>query len=375
MIARFTSLVAGLPATVPFVGPETLERQRSQPFTARLGANENGFGPSPKAVAAMREAAGMVWRYGDPTSHDLREALAEHHGVAVERIAIGEGIDGLLANTVRLFVEPGTAVVTSEGAYPTFSYHVAGFGGVLHKVPYKDDAEDAEALAEAAHRHRARLVYFANPDNPMGLAQSAETVTRLLKALPSDCLLCLDEAYIELAPEGTAPPWSLDDPRLIRFRTFSKAHGMAGLRLGYAVADPQIVQGFERIRNHFGVNRMAQTAALAALGDQAHLQAVCLAVAKSRTRLSAIAAENGLKALPSAANFVAIDCGRDGAFARTVLDALLGRGVFVRMPGVAPLDRCIRLTCGPEPEMDVFARALPQALAEARAHVADPAPV
>ena len=165
---RYTPLAASLPASVPFVGPETAERQSGRPFAARLGANESVFGPSPRAIAAMEHAARDVWMYGDPENHDLRAALAAHHGVTPDHIVVGEGIDGLLGYLVRLVVEPGDAVVTSDGAYPTFNFHVAGFGGVLHKVPYAGDHEDPEALLAAAQRLRPKLVYLANPDNPMG---------------------------------------------------------------------------------------------------------------------------------------------------------------------------------------------------------------
>jgi histidinol-phosphate aminotransferase len=362
----FTSLVAGLPATVPFVGPEAQERARGAPFAARLGANELGFGPSPGAVEAMRAAAPEAWRYGDPENHDLKAALAAEHGLPPEAIVVGEGIDGLLGLTVRLFCAPGDRVVTSAGAYPTFNYHVAGFGAELVTVPYRDDAEDPEALADAARRTGARLVYLSNPDNPMGTWHGAARIAVLLAALPAGCVLCLDEAYAEFAPQGTAPAWDTDDPRLVRFRTFSKAHGLAGLRVAWAVAHPEIAAGFDRIRNHFGVNRMAQAAALAALADSGHLARVRAEVDRARERICGIARANGLAPVPSAANFVAVDCGGDGAFARRVLEGLLARGIFVRMPGVAPLDRCIRVTCGPEAEMAAFAEALPGALAAAR---------
>lgn len=148
--ARLTPLADSLPATVPFVGPETQERARGRDFAARLGANENTFGPSPSAITAMAEAAGDVWMYGDPENFDLRHALADHHGIAPENILVGEGIDGILGYLVRLIIGPGNKVVTSQGAYPTFNYHVAGFGGVLETVPYKDDHEDPEALITKA---------------------------------------------------------------------------------------------------------------------------------------------------------------------------------------------------------------------------------
>lgn len=364
---RYTPLVASLPATVPFVGPETQERARGRPFRARLGANESGFGPSPRALAAMREAAVEVWKYGDPQSHDLRAALAARLGVGLGNVVVGEGIDGLLGYLVRLLVMPGDAVVTSDGAYPTFNFHVAGYGGVLHKVPYRDDREDPEALASEAARVGAKLVYFANPDNPMGSWHAADAVARLIAAMPGDCLLVLDEAYLEFAPEGTAPPLVADDPRVIRMRTFSKAHGMAGARVGYAIAAEPLIAAFDKVRNHFGMCRISQAGALAALEDAGWLADVVARVVAARERIAGIARENGLVPLASATNFVSIDCGGDGALARRVVEALAARDVFVRMPFVAPGNRCIRVSAGPGAELDILAAELPAALAVARA--------
>lgn len=364
---RYTPLVESLPATVPFVGPEQQERARGAPFAARLGANESIFGPSPAALAAMRAEAAEVWKYGDATSHDLRAALAAHLGVTLENVMVGEGIDGLLGNLVRLLVAPGDAVVTSDGAYPTFNYHVAGFGGVLHKVPYAGDTEDLPALIARAREVDAKLVYFANPDNPMGSWVPGAAIAAALDTLPEGCLLCLDEAYIEFAPEGTAPEIAADDPRVIRMRTFSKAHGMAGARVGYAVAEAGLIRAFDKVRNHFGVNRIGQAGALAALLDGAWLAHVQGEVGRARGEIARIAAANGLVALPSATNFVTVDCGGDGDFARRVLQSLVAQGVFVRMPFVAPQDRCIRISCGPEREMAALAAALPVALTRARA--------
>ena len=143
---NLTPLAASLPSSVPFVGPETQERARGRPFRARLGANESLFGPSPLAVRAMRDAVSDVWMYGDPENHALKAALAAHHGCRPENIVVGEGIDGLLGYLVRLFVAPGDPVVTSLGAYPTFNFHVTGYGGTLHRAPYKGWHEDPEAL-------------------------------------------------------------------------------------------------------------------------------------------------------------------------------------------------------------------------------------
>lgn len=363
---RYTPLALSLPSTVPFVGPETQERQRGAPFAARLGANESVFGPAPSAIAAMQRSAQDIWMYGDPENHDLRHALAAHHGVGADNIVVGEGIDGLLGYLVRLLVGPGDAVVTSDGAYPTFNYHVAGFGGVLHKVPYVDDREDPVSLFARAAEVDAKLVYLANPDNPMGSWHDADTLMAALDALPEGCLLVLDEAYVECAPEGTAIKLDAGDPRLIRMRTFSKVYGMAGARVGYGIGAPGLISAFDKVRNHFGMNRAAQAGALAALADEAWLTHVRGEILAARDRIADIARQNGLSPLPSATNFVAIDCGADGAFAKAVLDALIARGIFVRMPFAAPQNRCIRVSCGTPTDLDAFAAALPEALAAVR---------
>ena len=363
----FTPLVRSLPATTPFVGPEALERQSGQPFRARIGANESVFGPSPRTVAAMREAAPEVWKYGDPENYDLKAALARHYGVRPENIAIGEGADGLLGLLARMVVSDGTPVVTSHGAYPTFNYHVVGYGGRFEYVPFHGDHEDPEALIAKAAETKAPLIFLANPDNPMGSWNEAADVQRMIDAVPDGALLCLDEAYFEFAPQSAIPPIDVSNPRVIRIRTFSKAYGMAGARVGYAIAHESIASAFNKVRNHFGVNRVAQIGALAALADQDHVRQVQGWVREARERIGEIAATNGLKALPSATNFVAIDCGRDGAFAKAVLNELIARGIFVRMPFVPPHDRCIRVTTGRAQELDAFAEALPQALAAASA--------
>ncbi len=359
---RYPELIRALPATVPFVGPEAHMRAAGRPFRARLGANESGFGPSPKAIAAMEAAAPEAWMYGDSESHDLRAALAAYHGIAPEHIIVGEGIDGLLGMLVRLTVGMGDPVVTSDGAYPTFNYHVTGFGGVLHKVPYRYESEDPSALLARAEQVGAKLLYFCNPDNPMGSWHPARIVERMIEAVPEGTLMVLDEAYIDAAPEGTAPALDPHDGRVIRMRTFSKLYGLAGMRVGYAIGARPLIAMFDRIRNHFGMGRVAQAAALAALNDQDWLAHVQAEVSGARQRLSEIAAENGLHALPSATNFVTIDCGRDGAFAQAVLDGLMARNIFVRKPAVAPNDRCIRVSTGPAADLQGFAEALPAVL-------------
>lgn len=358
---KLTELAEKLPSSVPFVGPETQERARGAGFLARLGANENVFGPSPRAVEAMSRAARDVWMYADPENHDLKQALAAHHGVSAECIVVGEGIDGLLGYLCRMFVAPGVSVVTSAGAYPTFNFHVAGYGGTLHTVPYRDDFEDIDGLIETAARTSARLIYLANPDNPMGTFHDAVAIRDMIARVPAGALLVLDEAYSDFA--GDLAEIDTERHNVIRFRTFSKAYGMAGARVGYGIAHAELAKAFDKIRNHFGMTRVSVAGALAALKDQNYLGEVVGRVAEARARIGAIAADNGLAALPSAANFVPVDCGRDGAHARAILAALGDLGVFVRMPFVTPQDRCIRISCGRPEDLDVLAEALPKALA------------
>jgi histidinol-phosphate aminotransferase len=200
----------------------------------------------------------------------------------------------------------------------------------------------------------------------MGSWHGAGTVQAMIEALPENCLLILDEAYVEFAPEDAVPQIDVGDPRVIRMRTFSKAHGLAGLRVGYAFGHADNIRSFEKIRNHFGMSRVSQAAALAALQDVAWIDEVRARVSAARDRIGQIARAHGLTPLPSATNFVTIDCGGDGAFAKAVLDGLVTNGVFVRMPFAEPGNRCIRVSCGPAPALDAFAAALPQALADAR---------
>lgn len=365
-----TDIARGLPATVPFVGPEALERRLGLRFRARISANESTFGPSPSVIEAMGRAAAESWAYGDPEQYEIKAAIAAHHGVEIGNVAVGEGVDGLLGLTVQLTIAPGDRVVTSLGAYPTFNYHVAGHGGQLDFVPYTDDREDPEALLERARRVRPKLLYFANPDNPTGSWWDAAAVERLMDGVPPGTLLILDEAYSDLAPAEALPALLPFRDNVLRFRTFSKAYGMAGVRVGYVLGPAALIAEFDKVRNHFGVSRMAQAGAVAALADQAYLRSTVGRIVAARETLSDIARRNGLTPLPSATNFVAIDCGRDGDFARLILQGVLERGIFIRMPGVTPLDRMIRVTVGTDEELALFETALAGALADARAKAA-----
>lgn len=347
----------------PFVGPEQLMREGGHASLLRLGANESAFGPSPGAVEAMtRELPHISW-YGDPESYDLRSALAVQHGCSIENICIGSGIDDLMGLAVRAFMWPGAPALATRGTYPTFGYHVTGFGGTLETVAYREDGMvDVDALIARARGVRPAIVYLANPDNPSGTLLPATEIVRLFEALPPQSLLFLDEAYADFVEERENFPPLLHG-RLVRVRTFSKAYGMAGARIGYMISTPRNVMTFQKIRLHYGVNRNAQIGALAALQDEAFRRYVVGAVREGREDYYALAASLECGVLRSFTNFVCIDFGSNQR-ATAVMNKLLAHGVFIRKPGAPPLDRFVRVSVGTPAERLDFASRLRAVLAE-----------
>ncbi|MGP8101094.1 MAG: aminotransferase class I/II-fold pyridoxal phosphate-dependent enzyme [Candidatus Cybelea sp.] len=354
---RPTPAVEGLPATTPFIGPEQLMRETGQRELVRLGANESAFGPSPKAVAAMTAELPRLSWYGDPESLDLRDALAGKHGCTASQIVVGAGIDDLMGLAVRAFVAPGEPALMARGTYPTFLYHVMGYGGTPVYASYRNDGSpDLEELVATARRELPRIVYFANPDNPSGHFVSRDEMQRFYDALPHDSLLLLDEAYADFVDEAELLPPAFED-RLIRLRTFSKAYGMAGARIGYALSTESNIRTFAKIRLHYGINRNAQIGALASLQDDAFTQHVAAETARAREAYYGLARELGAPSIESRTNFVCL--GMESAPRATrVMNELLLRGVWVRKPGAPPLDSYIRVSAGTEPMRRAFAQAL-----------------
>lgn len=362
-MVRPTPAVEAIPATTPFVGPEQLMRDTGQLELVRLGANESAFGPSPKALAAMAgELPRLAW-YGDPESLDLRDALARKHGAPPEQILVGAGIDDLMGLAVRAFVAPGDGALSTRGTYPTFDYHVVGYGGRPIYVPYCDGGTpDCESLIAAARRGAPKIVYLANPDNPSGRFVSREEIAAFYEALPHDTLLLLDEAYADFVEPGELMPEIFED-RLIRLRTFSKAYGLAGARIGYALAAESTLGALSKIRLQYGVNRNAQIGALASLADDAFRQRVVVETQRAREDYYALARELGCRYIESRTNFVCIEMGTPDRAAR-VMRELLSRGVWIRKPGAPPLDSYVRVSAGTPGMRRAFAGALRAVLAE-----------
>jgi len=336
----FSTVVQALPDTVPFVAPEELERQMGATFKARLGANESAFGLSPLATEAL---------------HDARISPAE--------LCVDSGIDSLLGLTTRLFLNPGDVMVTSLGAYPTVNFHVKAVGGVIHTVAYNNNHEDPVALAHSAKVNNARLVYLANPDNPMGTRTEPADIQTLIDELPPQCVLMLDEAYCEFMSEEQTLKIDTQLDNVVRFRTFSKAYGMAGMRIGYAFGNKDIIRAYDKIRNHFGVTKLAQIAAAASLRDDDMLPRVRQEVQLGRERIYAMATSLQLPYIESFTNFVAVDLGSSDRAGR-MLKLLAENGVFMRKPMVAPQDQFLRVGIGTQSEQavleDVFEGLLKQ---------------
>ena len=367
---KATPEIEALPLSRPFVGPEELARLAGRSSLLRLGANESAFGPPPRALEAMRrELPRSAW-YGDPESLDLRERLAAKHRCAIENVVVGAGIDDLLGMIVHGYLGAGGVAVATAGTYPTFAYHVVTRAGRIQTVPYlHDGAVQLDALIARARGAGARIIYFANPDNPSGSFIGRKALAGALESLPGDTVFILDEAYGDF----TDPSDLIDDgdPRVVRMRTFSKAYGLAGARIGYALAAPEIIATCNKIRIQYNVNRTAQFGALAALDDVLFVAEVVAEVARGREVYVALGARLGVATLSSFANFVNFDLQTRERAEETVA-ALLRKGVFVRKPGAPPIDRCVRVTVGTAVERAEFGERLAEALVEVDAKLPRP---
>lgn len=358
----YRKLLAGPPIRAPFVGPKELERRRGRPYKARLGANECLFGVSPLAMRVMAESGREVAFYSDPTNRDLRDAIAVSWGQSLSRVVVAEGIEGLLGLFVRAFIEPGDVSITSLGAYPSFDFYVSGCEGRVVHVPYLPSCwNDVDQLAEGAERHRAKLLYLANPDNPSGTLLPPLQIQRLIERIPPTCVLLLDEAYAEFAGTELLPA-NMSWPNLVRLRTFSKLYGLAGARVGYALAESELVHALESIRQHFAVGKLSQEMALAAFHDHTFLADVLSQTDEGREEYCTLAGRIGATVLPSSANFVAFDFGT-ASLAKLMADYLEKRDVFVRRPSDPPLDRLIRVTVGPPEARAYLCEVLLEAMA------------
>lgn len=362
-----TPHIEALPAMTPFLGPETLARAAGVPPESliRLGANESAFGASPLVTQALERELPRIPYYGDPELHDLREALATKHGCSPDEIFVASGIDDVLSLCLRAYLGEGGLALAAAGTYPTFFYQLAGLGGRCETTDYAGTRPDIEQLADLAQLRKPAIVYLANPDNPGGGLHSRAALTAWIAAIPPETLILLDEAYAEFMTVDELLPLQIHSglvPNLVRMRTFSKVYGLAGMRVGYAIASTAVTATVEKIRQHYGVTRLSAVAALAALRDEEFVRRVVRETASGREAYHSLAHEIGLGSYPSSTNFVLFECGTV-ALASRLLPALLKRGIFIRKPGSGALASCIRVTVGTPQERELFASNLTAVLA------------
>jgi len=345
--------IAALSPYVPGKPIEELQRELGLTRVIKLASNENPLGPSPKALAVINDSAATLHRYPDGGAFRLREALADRWKVTSDHIILGNGSDEILGLLARAFLSPGDEAVMADQTFVIYKMEVMAAHGKAVTIPLKQWRHDLNAMA-AAITARTRLLFLCNPNNPTGTMVSAEEVARFVTRVPEHVIIVFDEAYFEYVRSSQFPDtmtYVKQGRNVIVLRTFSKIYGLAGLRIGYGVTTPEITNFLNRVRPPFNANSIAQRAALAALEDDEH-------VANSRAVNQAGMEQvvGGLRALgfapiPSEANFVYFDVGRDG---RQVFDALLRHGIIVRhIEG-----RMVRVTIGQAEDNQAFLAAL-----------------
>ena len=353
MAIKVSPDIAGITPYSPGKPIEELERELGLTGSIKLASNENPCGPSPKALAVLTQSATTLHRYPDGGGHVLREALADRWKVSPDHIVLGNGSDEIITLLTKAFLEPGDEVVMADPSFLIYKIAVTAVHGRPVLVPLKAYRHDLSAMANA-FTLRTRLVFVCNPNNPTGTYVTAAEVAAFLQAVPPDVIVVFDEAYYEYVT-ATDYPDTLTILKAGRnvalLRTFSKIYGLAGLRIGYGLTTPEIVQHLNRIRPPFNTNSLAQRAALAALTDEEHVRESRRLNIEGRAYLSERLAAMGLTVIPSQANFLYVDVHRDGW---AVFDTLLRRGVIVRHLGGSFL----RITVGLPQENARFLDAL-----------------
>ena len=342
-----------------------LERELGISGIVKLASNENPLGASPKAIAAMHEAIRTIALYPDGNGFELKDALSKRYGVALANLVLGNGSNDLLELASRAFLAPGDVAVYSAHAFAVYALATQAVGAKGITVPAKDFGHDLDAMLKAAVQHKAKMVFIANPNNPTGTYLTVAALERFLSALPVNVLVVLDEAYNEYLPPAQrydSVSWLAKYPNLIISRTFSKAYGLAGLRVGYAMAHEQITDMMNRVRQPFNVNSVAQAAAVAALQDRDFVQQTY--ELNQRGMLQIIAGLNklGLSYIPSFGNFICFRIGGATAMYRRLLEL----GVIVRPVANYDMADYLRVSIGLDSENEKFLSALEQALGETK---------
>lgn len=349
--------VRGLRPYQPGKPIEELEREYGIKEAIKLASNENALGPGAKALATIRAQLDELARYPDGNGFALKAALARKHGVASTQITLGNGSNEVLEFVARTFVLPEHEVVFSEHAFAVYPLVTQAIGAKAVVTPAKDWGHDLDAMG-AAMTAQTRVVFVANPNNPTGTWINARRLEQFLQRTPGHVIVVVDEAYAEYVNERDYPnamPWVARFPNLVVTRTFSKVHGLAGLRVGYGVSAPEMADLLNRVREPFNVNSLALAAAEAALGDDAHVNRSLAMNRDGMQQLTRAFDDMDLAYIPSVANFISVDVGQPAA---GVYEALLRQGVIVRPVANYGMPHHLRVTVGRPEENERFLAAL-----------------
>lgn len=358
-IRSFAAYVPGKPAS-------ELAREMGLDETSivKLASNENPLGPSPKAKDAMRAALDEMARYPDGNGFELKQALAARYRMDMSRIVLGNGSNDVLELAGRTFLSPGTSAVYSQHAFAVYPLTIQSIGATHIEVPAKAFGHDLDAMA-AAIRDDTRIVFIANPNNPTGTFASGETIRRFLDRVPRRVLVVLDEAYTEYLPDEDrydSLAWLEAYPNLLVSRTFSKAYGLAGLRVGYGFAHPDVADLMNRVRQPFNVNALAQAGAVACLADTDYLARSRGVNTDGMKQIVGGVTRLGVDHIPSRGNFVCIHAGKAGE----IYQALLREGVIVRPVGGYGMPEWLRVSIGLPEENERFLTAFAKVIGGAR---------
>ena len=357
--------ITGVQRLIPYKAGkpiEELERELGLTRVIKLASNENPLGPGKKALAAIQAALPTLSLYPDGSGFRLKQTLAEKYAVDVSQITLGNGSNEILELAARAFLSPEHEAVFSQHAFAVYPIVTQAVGATAVVVPAADYGHDLDGMLQAVSG-KTRLVFIANPNNPTGTLLSQASLERFISALPDTCVCVLDEAYFEFVNSAEAInsiDWLKIHPNLLITRTFSKAYGLAGLRIGYGLSSPQLADILNRVRQPFNNNTLALVAAEAALADDEHLQQTLAVNTLGMQQLTDGFKDLGLEWIPSAGNFVLVDLKQAG---QPVYDALLRKGVIVRPVGVYEMPNHLRISIGTAAENQAFLRALSDTLA------------
>jgi len=358
--------VAGVQQLIPYKAGkpiEELERELGLTQVIKLASNENPLGPGKKALTAIQAALPLLALYPDGSGFTLKQALAEKYAVDVSQITLGNGSNEILELVARAFLTPEHEVVFSQHAFAVYPIVTQAVGATAVVVPALNYGHDLDAMLQAVNA-KTRLVFIANPNNPTGTLLSQASLERFINALPDTCVCVLDEAYFEFVSSVesiNSIDWLKKFPNLLITRTFSKAYGLAGLRMGYGLSSPEMADILNRVRQPFNNNTLALVAAEAALGDDEHLQQTITINALGMQQLTIGFKNLGLEWIPSAGNFVSVDLKQAG---QPIYEALLRKGVIVRPIGNYELPHHLRISIGTAAENQLFLQALTETLAD-----------